>query len=406
MIVLFNLNQYLGGGEVLLLRFADFLFSKRIPFVILCHQQSYIKNTVNKNGYPLIEWTLDKDAFYYFEDAEHSKVNSISAELENLKKDLRFFTFCLRDCYNVIQCFSKLNCFESLVTGVYHPLDVNYLCSLNLHKQETFEHNRSTFSLLNENKSVVFMNQIGAEYSIGESCIDANRLIPIPIEIKFNPLTFNIPSLEKDALNITCISRFVGFKMPAVMHFLNTAKQMKQHKFTLIGHGFWAFFVKNYISAYSLNNVELFTNVNHQQIEEYIDKTDIGFAQGTSALEFAASGKMVVIAPYSTLGDFIKCKTYFCHGYFSAVDTHLGDEHYQKMQSEHTLRHLIEHYGDFIPVLSDKFNKSISTFDKNNVFEKLLGVIRNSNPTFVKFNFDFRPNLLIKKIIKKILRNS
>ena len=43
MIVLFNLNKYLGGGEVLLLRFAEFLKSEKKDFLILCHENSYIK---------------------------------------------------------------------------------------------------------------------------------------------------------------------------------------------------------------------------------------------------------------------------------------------------------------------------------------------------------------------------
>ena len=64
MIILFNLNKYLGGGEVILLRFAEHLKSKNVPFSILCMNDSYIFNKALENDYKTILWPSSVDSFF------------------------------------------------------------------------------------------------------------------------------------------------------------------------------------------------------------------------------------------------------------------------------------------------------------------------------------------------------
>ena len=51
MILLVNFNSYLGGGETLLLRFADYLSYNRYQHTILCTKSSYIKKTITQNSF-------------------------------------------------------------------------------------------------------------------------------------------------------------------------------------------------------------------------------------------------------------------------------------------------------------------------------------------------------------------
>jgi hypothetical protein len=43
MIVLINLNDYLGGGETLIVRIAEYLQQVKISFKLICLENSYIQ---------------------------------------------------------------------------------------------------------------------------------------------------------------------------------------------------------------------------------------------------------------------------------------------------------------------------------------------------------------------------
>ena len=47
-IVLLNFNEYLGGGETLMVRFSEYLKKKKINFLVFCPTNSYIHSDLQK----------------------------------------------------------------------------------------------------------------------------------------------------------------------------------------------------------------------------------------------------------------------------------------------------------------------------------------------------------------------
>ena len=334
---------------------------------------------------------------------EDVKGKSIDLLKHEFSEDLgyNFFTFCLRDFYNLIYIVSySCATIEGAVTAIYHPDDYRYLSSLALNKKTIISNNLALFKLANENSSIVFMNQRGAQKSILGKCNDLNRIIPIPIEILRNNV--QIP-LNNSNLSVTCISRFVGFKMPSIMHFINTAIKMPQHNFYLIGHGFWERYIKLYIYLNKIKNISLLTDVSHNEINSYILKSDIGFAQGTSALEFASRGIPVVIAPYSSLTSFLINKKYFTLGYFGVKSDDLGDVYYSTCNASENLHDLIEDFENIVPMNTQNIESKLNFFDKEKVFSSLLQVIKDSRLNIYKIRFHRHSAPNIKLFIKYFL---
>jgi len=223
-------------------------------------------------------------------------------------------------------------------------------------------------------------------------------LQPIPIALcNFR----QIDVVNCDKLNVTCISRFVGFKMSAVVHFLHTARMNKMHNFTLIGHGFWAWYIRFYLSIFRVKNCVLVVNVSHNMIQSYIENTNIGFAQGTSALEFASRGVPVVVAPYSSLLTFLSFRNFYVHDFFGLRDSHLVDEHFHKMNCSKTLTDRINYFKENQSHILKRNLLSLEEFDSDRVFNNITRVINSSS-----INLPVCSNLVPSPpVLKKFIRN-
>ncbi|MGV2841383.1 hypothetical protein [Vibrio cyclitrophicus] len=402
MIALFNLNTYLGGGEVLLIRYADYLKSNETDFIIVCTENSYIHQEACLRGFSFYIWPLANDSLIYEDEfSQSSSANVIHKDLTRLSR-LRCYTFCLRDFYNIV-IISKFHpdTFSACATGVYHPDDFKYLSSFTINKNDILQKNINIFRHLENYKSVIYMNQIGALKSIGRKCEDPSRLQPIPIPLQnFRKLDI----VNCDSLNITCISRFVGFKMSAVAHFLKTARMNKKHNFTLIGHGFWTWYIKIYLRFFRVKNCVLLVNVTHHQLQSYIERTNIAFAQGTSALEFSSHGVPVVIAPYSSLVSFLRFKPYYVHDFFGLQDSHLGDEYFEEMNCSHTLTNRIDHFKDNQSTILECNAFSVQNFNSDRVFNNITYVLQ-STVLNLSDCFSLLPTPpILKRLIKRLLR--
>ena len=70
MIYLFNLNNYVGGGEVYILQLAKYLFDKNISFKLITSKDGYIHKEAIRNDFEIIVWPVGEDSILYASSLE------------------------------------------------------------------------------------------------------------------------------------------------------------------------------------------------------------------------------------------------------------------------------------------------------------------------------------------------
>tara|TARA_R110002167_G_scaffold3623_4_gene17661 strand:+ start:24090 stop:24857 length:768 start_codon:yes stop_codon:yes gene_type:complete len=169
------------------------------------------------------------------------------------------------------------------------------------------------------------MNQTGLEESLGEfsyvrqQLVSESVFIPIPIEIDSNVKLKSDRDARSSQIKIICISRFVDFKISAVLGIMRYAASSDNVKLIVIGHGILKFILDIWMFLRKPDNIEILVDVLPNELGIYIDQSDIGFAQGTSILEISKRGLPVIIAPYSRLRDLFK-SNFQCLGIFGVTN--------------------------------------------------------------------------------------
>lgn len=410
MILLFNLNTYIGGGETLLIRLAQYLRFAGHPYQILtAGGDCWILKEAARLELNCAVWPASRDSINYQTTAQRaSVVEAMNAMYENTK-DLRIFTFCMRDLYNALYVFTRLLHIKVWFShGVYHPEDVYYLSSLSIQPERIIDKNRDLVGLLYEKKSILFMNRHGLNVSFGpdapcDSKFEHDSLfVPIPI-----PLTKENPKNEFDplrSLKIICISRFVDFKVAAVLSILRYAGNRSGVELLVIGHGPWKVVLNAWIILNRIRNITIKTGITPDELDLYIDSSDIGYAQGTSILEIAKRGLPVLIAPYSRILDLFNTQ-FPTLGVFGEVQgpNSFGDITDLKGLKTYSIADRIEavrrDYGRYQKMSIEYVN----TFSSEIVCKKITNLIVNAQ--FTNQHAPFEPSRapLIKRILKMTL---
>ena len=121
MIVLFNINEYLGGGETLLLRLGSYL-SKHTKVTIITSKNSYISNNINFECNILEVASCN---YYYMNNREKSKYLEYLDDFLKNFSNLKIVSFCFRELYTLVDLSKSLKFapFHLLL----HPLDHLYV---------------------------------------------------------------------------------------------------------------------------------------------------------------------------------------------------------------------------------------------------------------------------------------
>lgn len=352
MIILFNLNKYVGGGEILTIRIAEYFKTNNIKYILLTYGTNcYIANQAIKSDLDFVYWPETEDSIAYMASSKRDLlVNKIRKLFE--KEDLIYlYTFCMRDLYNSLFIFSRFH--KSKVyfsTGIYHPEDVYYLSSLSFKQSSIIEFNRNLLYNLTLKNAVLYINENALLTSLGSETTFKPKFIPIPI-----PMPEHIPNRVLDPkrpIKIVCISRFVGFKIASVLAIIRFVRKNRGYELSLIGYGIYRFILTLYISIHGMKNVRIVAGVGPDQLDDLIDQADIGYAQGTSILEIAKRGIPVVIAPYSNILDIFN-PNFLCMGVFGERDdfnfgdyrSHGGPE---SVRIDETIKQIVGDYSKYI----------------------------------------------------------
>jgi hypothetical protein len=397
-IILFNLNTYVGGGETLLVRYAEYLHSNNIDYAILCaHKDSWIESSALSKGLKIIKWPVMDDSLIY-------NKNLVSLARERLKiefnstKVFKLFTFCLRDYVNAVLLFRESPSNIELFHGVYHPQDYEYLSSLSFNKLFYHKYFKAVIYQLFINQSVLFMNLHGATEVLGPEVKTADVILR-PIPITLNEYQDQVKKIEPER-KIICVSRFAAFKIGAVVAFLRFARQRKDVRCTLVGHGSFEWLVRCLIKLWSIKNITVYNDVAPHELYAMVIENDIGYAQGTSILEIAKFGIPVIIAPYSRLKDIFNPK-FSTYGIFGFVQKQFefGDLVYFKgapsVSLESAFNNIFFDYERF----RDGTLIAVKRFESKSIFKKITQDISLGSISLRK-----TPKITIKPpIIKQVM---
>lgn len=406
MIVLINLNKYIGGGETLTIRFTEYLHNNKIDYCLISFgENSYIGENAARNGFNCIFWPNNESSVSYMGKTEKDELLRWATEKFDDFSTIKLFSFCFRDLYNSLYIFSRLNDKQiTFATGIYHPEDIYYLSSFSVNKKKIIEFNRNLAKEMNKKNGVLFINKNAELMTLGELSFPNTNYISIPIT-----LSNSLPKRKIDLKNIKiiCISRFVSFKIGSIMGIIRFVKENRCYELHLVGYGIFKFIIDYYIKLHSLKNIIMYQKVDPEKLNSIIDNTDIGYAQGTSILEIAKRGLPVIIAPYSRLLD-IFTKSYNCAGIFGESGyINYGDYVNNSTTDKFSIKdciYKIQNNYDYFKEMTLKFVENSSS---KIVFKQMYDFIvankfTNTIP-FTPYNGPFMKSILKRfSIIKKI----
>lgn len=332
MILLFNLNTYLGGGETLLVRLACHLHSRGDSYRILAMPgDCWIAAEAARLGLRVDLWPDSCDSINYLPDNQRMGLIGKIRDLYTGADEVRVFTFCMRDLHNAFYVFTRIQDLKTYFShGIYHPEDVLYLSSYSLTPQKYVAFNQEIARRMVESGSVVFPNRrtyqltVGDRYALGHGSGGRVPILPLPI-----PLPAELPDRRlpvEGTVRIICISRFVEFKVGAIIAIMRAIKRNPIYSLTIVGYGLWELVIRFWMIAFQMRNVSIIKGLKPSQLDDVIDQHHVGYAQGTALLEIAKRGLPVVVAPYSSIRDLVS-RGFVTPGIFGEVDEEweLGD---------------------------------------------------------------------------------
>jgi hypothetical protein len=404
-IILFNLNDYLGGGEVLLLRIAERFKEKDIKFIIIgSYGNGYITDEAYNNKYALVRWPYKNSSVCYMNKKERAYVSNYFYKIFSKYHEIYIFTFCFRDIYNSIIAFKKLeNMNVFLSTGIFHPNDIRYLSSYSIKKKKYLNNNQNVLKKYVNHKCAIFMNERTLYSTFGYVNTYMYQIIPLPIQMLSSRKNY---ITKKDSIfKIIYIGRFVNFKLSSIIMILNYIKLHPQDQLTIIGYGNCENIIKSYIKKHSIKNVNILGKIHPNELNDIILEHDIAYCMGTSALETAKYGIPTIIAPMLPKNYWRK-KMDICLGIFGEnKDFNLGEidkKNNSKFESLHICINKIKNNYQNYQLLT---LNHIKNFDLDKITNQYLNIIQNSNLKISEIEQYFLKAPILKYIAKKFYYN-
>jgi glycosyltransferase involved in cell wall biosynthesis len=308
MLVLFNFNDYLGGGETLMVRMAEYLQDRNMDFCLFCLRDSYIQRDLTKKRIRNVI-TLDNgnEDFYYQDEQKRAHVLSEICNSLPFAIEYSFVTFCMRDLYTITQ-LSKIKANSKIVHLVLHYQDNLYVAQSLFDKVNKKITGREEYS---RNKIIAFNRNL-----INRLC-DANAVIPMSdLMVKFWNSKFHInlssknvvalptydfpkekPMVPKNNYKIIFIGRLVDFKLPGLCVMLDFINNHQEYTLTIVGSGEKGFLDK-YIAKNNidLSRIKFIGQIDYSELGEIIKQHSIGYAMGTSVIEICRYGLPAIMA--------------------------------------------------------------------------------------------------------------
>ncbi|OAA26749.1 hypothetical protein AT15_06275 [Kosmotoga arenicorallina S304] len=404
MIVLFNLNSYLGGGEVLLVRLAEEFAKKDVEFCIVSSfDDGYINDEAKKYGFYVIRWPIPNDSVLYMTKNEKRKVIDFFAKKFHNNAKLEIFTFCFRDIYNAYVVFSNLNSIRATYsTGIFHPRDTHYLASYSLRKKRIIGINRKLLEIYVNYQSVSFMNEMNLQASLKNFDNSSYKIIPLPIP-EHNEQSKKKAILSNRVIRIVWVGRFVDFKLSSIIMIIDFVRRNPGYHLTLIGYGPCEKRIRRYIRKNSVPNVDFAGKVHPDELDKKLLNYDIGYCMGTSILETAKLGIPTVIAAMLPK-NYYKKNQGVCLGIFGKDSGfNLGeldiDDKSHLSSIDDCIKDIVENYAEY----SSLTLSHVHRFEMGEITEEYLNLIKSSTLCLEKDSVVLPKPPIIKYVAKRII---
>lgn len=307
MIALFNFNDYLGGGETIFTRWAEYLQKNNIECKLFYPAKSFIADELNRLAIEKNSLCpYDGNVNYYYMTVKERKafIDWILQQLQGLK-DIKLVSFCARELMTLIDV-TKRNEDTTITHLILHDEDNLYVCQTLKDKLMQKLTGKRCFS---NKKQLSFNNKLLCSLvSVGGFIAEkmTTKIVMAKYGIYFNDdiivpppmceFPEEVPTVENNK-RIIWLGRVVDFKLPAICAMLDFVCRHKDYSLTIIGDG-EIDFLKKYMSDQGLDysNVDFKGIVPYNEIGGIIKQHSIGYACGTSIVEIGQYGLPVVTA--------------------------------------------------------------------------------------------------------------
>lgn len=308
MIVLFNFNSYLGGGETLLVRFSSFLYRRGIEYHSFCREGSFIASQLKKEGIPEKYYTCIHSNTDYPYLSQKGRKNLLT-EIENcLPKDesYHYLSFCLRELYMLMDLNKRHQ--GSISHLVLHNQDYLYLGRTlsdgligkltgkrQFNNKRNLDFNKFVIELINSKRGLIPMSWIISQLwkkEIGVH-IPEEMIVSLPSFSEKEGVKIKTDNNKK----IIFIGRLVDFKFASLFAMFNYIKRNPSYHLTIVGNGDKERAL-NYIKEKDIpiENIHFRGEVTYSELPKVIAEHSIGYAAGTSIIECAQQGIPVIMA--------------------------------------------------------------------------------------------------------------
>lgn len=391
----FNFNTYLGGGETLIVRLAEYLEKENYDFKVFYKKGSYIENDlvrigVGKDYMCPIESNVD---YYYLVKKDRDRLKEEICSYIKAIDDVCLVSLCARDLYTLVDIANNNPKFR-VAHLVLHNQDNLYVCQSLLDKivlkfkgerrfsrEKHIAFNRALFNTICEQSIVIPQSELQAELLKEEFdiCTEKEKAVPLPT-CDFSNFDYVTPKNNK---KIIWIGRIVDFKLPALVAILHFVSRHNDYSLTVVGDG-EVDYIKNYLNnnGISEENISFVGKVNYGDLEVVIKQHSIGYAMGTSIIEIGKYGLPVIMALGSP--DFKLFDKDICGGLYSHQSRgNVGDTMFYRKSTDPVV--LIEEA--FTEVESDYSKASRicyealkSNFDEKTDFQLYMKWISQAKP--------------------------
>lgn len=357
--VLVNFNEYLGGGETLLLRLVEGMSSE--PKKIISSYNSYIHIQAKKFINDKTELCIF-DGDYNFNYLGDNRQREFLIWLDNClpisEEVIEIITFCLRDLHTIIAFINAHDRKDiTVVHLLLHPLDHLYLGQTIIDKlllrtlgvekfslSKNLKINSEILNRLAKSGSLIPMNDNvlrRLKIDTGIS-IDSENIIPLPFSnMNETPEISAMENMVDGITKIVWLGRIVDFKISAIKAMIDFISVTDDYTFDIIGYGNESL-VNNYISKKSVGSkVKIIGRIPHDQLSSILSSYHIGYGMGTSMAELSMCGLPTIVALASP--DFKSFKTPICAGLvFEQKFGNVGDDLYCTSETEYEFPRLID----------------------------------------------------------------
>lgn len=401
-IVLFNLNNYVGGGEVLITHFASYLKKNNVDYVIITTINSYILEESLKKKFNHLLWPTKSLGYLFANSSE--KINIECFFKKNFSIDDCFLTCNMRELYSFIELRKRLNTINKIQFKniILHPEEYKYGASYSFKKSSIENFNKSLLKQLDDLEINIYPNENARLKSIGPYTKGYGlNYIPFPSFDILKPLNTRKEN-NINTVNILTVSRFVPFKISSILELIKVVKKNKNYHLTIIGYGTFKFLIKLYILGYG-KRIRLLDKVNPEKLLKYIRESDIGVGQGTTILQMISNGLPTIISPYSRWYDFLLGKETFSFGVFTTENLEFGDqisdEFLKKVKFKNSIETLLGNYDFYL----DQTYEVAKHLRSEKIFGQLVETILNSNIDIENHRFDTNKPSRLKRLVRSFL---